>query len=366
PHMRRGIGVDAAKGLDTIVNVSEFESYARASMAKPTFDFIAGGAEDEVTLRANREAFSRLRLAPRILSGVETPRLATTVLGQPVSMPVLVAPMGLHQLAHPEGECASASAARQAGTVFSLGVAASVAMEAVAGRAGPWWFQTYLLRDRGLSFDLIRRAEAAGAGAIVLTVDVAVRGRRESDMRNRFEMPPGMTMPNLLPLDFRGDPPSYSKLTQWDPAITWKDLDWLAASTRLPVAVKGVLRADDARKAVGHGAAALCVSNHGGRQLDGAPAAIEALPAIAEAVGGSAEIILDGGVRRGSDVVKALALGARAVMVGRPILYGLAFAGEAGASAVLEMLRAELATAMILCGIGDVAEIARDAVTLAS
>jgi 4-hydroxymandelate oxidase len=341
----------------TPVNLLEYEAAARAVVPRGLFEFIAGGAEDEVSLRENRAAFGRWRLLPRVMRGVTEPATATTVLGQPVSLPVLVSPMGLHRLAHADGEYATAAAAKAVGTIFCLSCAASCAVEQVAARAGGWWFQIYLMDDRGLTLDLVRRAEAAGAAAISLTVDVPVRGRREADERNRFALPSGTTMPNLLSRVGDADPADYFALAKWDAAITWADLDWLVSSTRLPVVVKGILAPEDARLAVEHGAKAIQVSNHGGRQLDSAVGSLDALPAVVEAVDGMAEVVLDGGVRRGTDVLKALALGARAVLIGRPVLYGLATAGEAGVARVFEMLRQELVIDMMLCGLEDLGAI---------
>jgi 4-hydroxymandelate oxidase len=344
------------------VNLLEYEAAARVVVPQGLFDFIVGGAEDEVSLRDNRSAFGRWRFLPRVLRGVTAPNTATTVLGQSVALPVLVSPMGLHGLAHPDGEVASAAAAKAAGTIFCLSCAGGCTIEEVATRAGTWWFQIYLMDDRGLTLELVRRAEAAGAAAIVLTVDVPVRGRREADERNRFALPPGLTMPNLLSRLAPGEAADYTTLARWDPAITWTDLDWLAASAHVPIVVKGILAPEDARLAVEHGAKAVQVSNHGGRQLDAAVGALDALPAVVDAIGGTAEIFLDGGVRRGTDVVKALALGARAILIGRPVLYGLAVAGEAGVARIFDLLRQELMTAMVLCGVRDVSEIGRELV----
>jgi 4-hydroxymandelate oxidase len=339
------------------VNLLEYEAIARGVMPRPLFDFVCGGSQDEVTLRANREAFDRWRLMPRVMTGVETPSLATTVLGEHVSLPVLVSPMGLHQLAHPAGEIASAAGAQRAGTIFCFGVAASSTIEDVAAVAGGWWFQIYLLVDRGLSLEHVRRAEQVGASAIVLTVDVTVRGRREADERNRFAMPRGVTMPNLLPPGHVGDSPGYAALSAWDKAITWRDLEWLVGETRLPVVVKGVLAPEDAHLAMEHGAKGVIVSNHGGRQLDGALASLDALPAVAEIVGDRGEVFLDGGVRRGVDVIKALGLGARAVMIGRPVMYGLAADGEEGVVRIFDLLRHELTVDLILAGVADITSI---------
>jgi 4-hydroxymandelate oxidase len=353
-----------AQAVTQPVNLLEYEAVARGLIPRPQFEFIAGGSGDEISLRGNRAAYGRWRLLPRMMSGVESPSLATTVLGDHVSLPVLVSPMGLHCLAHKDGERATASAVQRAGTIFCLSVAASQSMEEVAPLAGAWWFQLYLLVDRGLSVEHVRRAETAGASAIVLTVDVTVRGRREADERNQFALPPGMSMPNLLPADFEGEVPSYALFTAWDKTISWRDLEWLAGITKLPVVVKGILSPQDALLAVEHGAKAIIVSNHGGRQLDSAVASLDALPAVAAAIGERAEILLDGGIRRGTDVVKALALGAIAVAIGRPVIWGLAVNGEEGVVHVLDMLRAEVARALALCGCASPRDPGRDLVRL--
>jgi 4-hydroxymandelate oxidase len=281
-----------------------------------------------------------------------------------VALPVLVAPMGGHKLVHPEGEQAAARGARDAGTIFCLSTATSVRMELVAPAAGPWWFQLYVAHDRGRCADLIQRAEALGASAIVVTADVPKLGRREADRRTGFELPPGVTFPHLLPEgvpEQSADAPGFYTLVEWDPAVGWDDLDWLVGLTKLPVLVKGVLHPDDAREAVARGARGVIVSNHGGRQLDHAVAALDALPAVA-AVGDRAEVLLDGGVRRGTDVLKALALGARAVCLGRPVLWGLALDGASGVARVLDLLREEIALDLLLCGKATVAEVDRSLV----
>jgi 4-hydroxymandelate oxidase len=347
------------------INLHEYETAARALLPRAMFDFVAGGAEDEVALRGNREAFERWRLLPRVLRGVPAAETATIVLEQPVALPVLVATMGGHRVVHPEGERASARGARAAGTIFCLSTATSVRIEEVAPEAGPWWFQLYMAHDRGRCGDLVRRAEAAGATAIVVTVDVPKLGRREGDRRNGFELPPGVTFPHLLPEgvpEQSADAPGFYRLVEWDPAVGWEDLDWVVGSTDLPVLVKGVLHPDDAREAVARGVRGVIVSNHGGRQLDYAVAPLDALPAVVAAVGDRVEVLLDGGVRRGTDVLKALALGARAVCVGRPVLWGLALGGAEGVTRVIDLLREELALDLLLCGKGSVAEVDRSLV----
>lgn len=344
------------------INLFEYEEAAREIVSEKVFDFVSGGSEDEISLRGNRTGFDRWRFLPRSLSGSDSPKLATTVFGHQISLPVMVSPMGLHKLAHPDGELASAAGTKRAGTIFTMSVASSTAAEDVAPVAGIWWFQLYLLVDRGLTLEIVRRAERAGASAIVLTVDVPVRGRREADQRNLFEMPPGMTMPNVLPQEQSASSPAYTALTDWFRAISLRDVEWLVSETRLPVVVKGVLSSIDATQAVASGARGVIVSNHGGRQLDSTVASIDALPAVAAAIGDRAEIYLDGGIRRGTDVLKALALGANAVMIGRPILYGLACGGEEGVVHVFDLLRHELTIDMILCGATDISVVPRDLV----
>ena len=344
------------------LNLHEYEAAARALLSPMVFDFVAGGAGDEVTLRACRAAFARWRLLPRVLRGLPAASTATTVLGQAVASPVLIAPTSLHRLVHDEGELATARAARAAGTIYTMSTPASLPIEAVAPEAGPWWFQLYVFGDRGLTRDLVARAAAAGATALVVTVDTPVLGRREADERHGFALPPGLTFANVqVPPPPPGVAaaggsrlPSYANVVE--PALSWADLDWLATLSPLPVVPKGILHPADAARAVDHGARAIVVSNHGGRQLDGAVAALDALPAIVEAVAGRAEVLLDGGVRRGTDVLTALALGARAVLLGRPIHWGLAVGGEAGVRHVLELLRAELARDLLLCGLANPAE----------
>ena len=351
------------------LNLREYEAAARAVLPPMAFDYIAGGSGDEATLGANRAAFDRWRLLPRVLRGLSEVSPATAVLGQPVSLPVLVAPTGFHRLAHDDGERATARAARAAGTIYTMSTAANVPIEELATEAGPWWFQLYVFRDRGVTRDLVERAAAAGASALVVTVDVPLLGRREADERNRFTLPPGLAMANLrapehrrLPTEAEGSGLTAYIGGSWHSALGWADLDWLASLTSLPIVPKGILHPADAARAFDHGARAVIVSNHGGRQLDEAVASLDALPAVVEAVAGRGEVLVDGGVRRGTDVLKALALGARAVLVGRPILWGLAVSGEAGARHVLELLRAELALDLMLCGAAGPTEVDRSLV----
>lgn len=353
------------------VNLFELEAIAREKLSGAAFDYYASGAQDEVTLRENRAAYDRLSLAYRVLVDVSRRDLTTMVLGQPVALPVLVAPTAFQRLAHPEGELATVRAAGGAGTVMILSTLSNTPLEeVVAAASGPVWFQLYVYRDRKASEGLVRRAEAAGCRALVLTVDAPVIGRRERDVRNRFHLPPGLFAANLLPEGYGDLPPAPadSGLAAYvssliDPSLSWKDVAWLRSITVLPIVIKGIIRPDDALRAAEAGAAAVIVSNHGGRQLDTAPATIEVLPEISEALHSSpVEVLVDGGVRRGTDVVKALALGARAVLVGRPVLWGLAAGGEAGVAAALGLLRTELDLAMALAGAPTVADITRDLV----
>lgn len=339
------------------INTLEYEQAAREALPPTVFDYYAGGAHDEVTLRANRGAYEKVALAYRVLRDVSRRTTAAEVLGVPVSMPILVGATAFHQLAHPEGEVATARAAAAAGTLMTLSTLSTRTIEEVSAAAGGrLWFQLYVYRDREATRELVDRARAAGCRALVLTVDAQVWGVRERDVRNGFALPPGLRMVNLAHRG-QGDFPAVegSGLAAYvnaafDPTLTWKDLEWLAGHAGLPVIVKGLVRGDDAVAALDHGAAAVIVSNHGGRQLDTAPATLDALPEVLDAVGGRAPVLLDGGIRRGTDALKALALGAAAVLVGRPVLWGLAAGGEEGVRHVLEILRAELDLGMALCG----------------
>ncbi len=332
---------------------------ARAKVPRAAFDYIAGGAEDEVTLRRNREAFGHWVLRPRVLVDVSRRDTSTTVLGQRVSMPILVAPTALHGLVHPEGEVATARGTAAAGTLMVASTLTTRSLEEIAAVGpAPRWFQLYVYRDRRVTEALVRRAAAAGYHALCMTVDTPLAGHRERDERNSFTLPPGLSLRNFdgLGMDrFPGTPGGGSGLAAYssqmfDPSVTWRDVEWLRGLSPLPVVVKGVMTAEDATLAVEHGVAGVAVSNHGGRQLDGSLGTLDALPAVVAAVRGRAEVYVDGGVRRGTDVLKALALGARAVLVGRPVLYGLALGGSEGVRATLEHLRSELDLALALTG----------------
>lgn len=348
-----------------IVNLESLEPLAEAALPPMVFDYIAGGGGDEWTLGENRAAFARIQLMPRMLRGV-VPRLDTTVLGTPVSFPVLVAPMAMHGLVCSEAELATARAAAAAGTIMVASTVSNRTLEEIAGASGgPRWFQLYIYRDRAVTRELVERASAAGYGAICLTVDTPLAGQRDRDKRNAFTMSPVLSLANFAghaaPFDSLGESSDVSALatyiaSRWDQTLTWNDVDWLREISPLPIVVKGILSPKDAQLAVERGAAAVIVSNHGGRQLDGVPATISVLRDVAAAVNGRCELLLDGGIRRGTDVLKALALGARAVLLGRPVLWGLALDGERGARAVLEHLRAETALAMGLAGCASAAD----------
>ena len=344
-----------------LLNLHEYEAAAKENLSPMAFDYYVGGSDDEVTLRDNVRAFDRYRLRNRVMRDISERDLSTTVLGQKVSMPVLVAPTAFHRMAHPEGEVATAKAAGEAGTAMMLSTLSTSSIEEVAAATGLLWFQLYVYRDREETKNLVRRAEAAGYKAIVLTVDAQIWGVRERDVKNNFQLPDGLRIKNVIGAedfpDTEGSGLAAYVTSLFDQTLSWQDLEWLVGITDLPVLVKGILNAEDAELAVQHGAAGIIVSNHGGRQLDTAPASVDVLSEIAEKVDGRVDIIMDGGVRRGTDVLKALALGARAVAIGRPILWGLAVDGQAGVERVLAMLRNEIDLSLALCGATSPAEI---------
>jgi isopentenyl diphosphate isomerase/L-lactate dehydrogenase-like FMN-dependent dehydrogenase len=343
------------------LNVWEYEQLAQERLDEGAFGYFVGGAGDEWTLRENLATFRRWVLRPRMLVDVGTVTAGATVLGRAVSMPVLVAPTALHRIVHPEGELATARGAAAAGTVMCLSNIASYSPAELAAAApkGRRWFQLYWGRDRGFTRDLLARIVDAGFEALVLTVDLPGLGRRERDLRTGFELVENYPFPNL-PREVGSRSFHVNLDDVVDPTLTWADLEWLRTNCSLPLIVKGILTAEDAELACDHGAAGIVVSNHGGRQLDGVAATLDALPEAAEAVAGRAEVLMDGGVRRGTDVVKALALGAKAVMVGRPVLWGLAVDGEAGVCRVLELLREEMLLALVLLGCRAPDEVTRD------
>ncbi len=347
------------------VNLLEFEPLARERISEMAYSYIAGGGADEITLRRNREAFDEIRLKPRVLVDVSKLDTRLELLGQSFEFPILLAPAAYHKLVHAEGESATARGAAAAGATMVVSSFSTVAIEDVAQSAPVrLWFQLYCQPDRAFTRDLIQRAEAAGCKALVVTVDTPVGPIRDREARVQFELPAGMEMENLRDLvkktgeDDRRHARMYSAVL--DPTLTWETLGWIRSITRLPVIPKGVLAPEDARLAAEHGAAAILVSNHGARNVDTAPATIEALPRAVKAVQGRIPVLMDGGVRRGTDVLKALALGAQAVLIGRPYLWGLAVNGADGVKQVVEMLRTEFEVAMALCGVTALARINRE------
>ena len=380
--MRNGTLPPRRVRLSHEVNVEDIRSIAMRRLPTAVSDFIEGGGEGEVTLGRNRQAFERLSFRPRALSDASTRELGTTLLGTRVAAPIVLAPVGLAALSHPLGEQAAAKAAAHAGLISTLSSSSCWSLEEVADATpeAPKWFQLYVWRDRGITSEVVARAKAAGYRALIVTVDVPVGARRERDLRNGFTIPPrptwrhtgdvlrhlpwvtrfgwdelfghGLTMGNF------GGRASVTKRMafmdrvnqRFDPGMTWDDLERLRSEWGGPIVVKGITNGQDAAEAVARGSDAVWVSNHGGRQLDGLPATIDVLPEIAEAVAGRAEVYLDGGIRRGSDIVKALALGARACMIGRPYLYGLAAGGRAGVERVIDLLIAQLDNTLALLG----------------
>jgi len=338
--------------VETPINVWDYERLAEEKLDANAHAYFAGGAGDEITLRENLAAFERRKLRPRVLVDVRTVSTATTVLGTEIALPVVMAPLALQRMAHPDGELATARAAAAAGTIMCLSTATTARPAEVAAAApdAPRWFQVYVFSNRSATEELIAEAVGNGFSALVLTADVPYLGRRERDVRIDFKIPEHL----IVAGDIFGQ--------GFDAGLSWRDLEWLAGYG-VPVVVKGILTAEDARLACEHGAAAVVVSNHGGRQLDGVPASLDALEEVVEAVDGRAEVLLDGGVRRGTDVLKALALGARAVLIGRAMVWGLAAAGEEGVIDVLRLLRDEVELGLALLGCASPAHVTRAHVT---
>ncbi len=348
------------------VNLEDYHTKAKGNLEASAYDYYASGAHDEGALHRNRQAFEAVRLYYRVLVDVSQRSMETSLLGRTLSMPLVVAPTAFHCLADPQGEVATARGAARAGTVMTLSTLSNRPMEEVGAEAkAGFWFQLYCYRDRMATEALIHRAEAAGAEAIVLTVDAPLLGTRWADVRNSFRLPSGLGVVNMMAqgmADLPDRPGKHSGLASYfqdliDSSLNWKDLAWLRSVTKLPLILKGIVRVDDARRAVEAGVDGLVVSNHGGRQLESSPSTLEVLPRIAAVVPSDFPILLDGGIRSGTDVLKALAAGAQAVMLGRPILWGLAAEGEDGVLGVLELLRRELDLAMALCGCADLSQI---------
>jgi 4-hydroxymandelate oxidase len=343
-----------------LLNVDDYAEAARARLDPGPYGYVVGGAGDERTLRANSRAYEKWELRPRVLVDVGGVTTAATVLGTEVAMPLLVAPTAFQRLVHPDAEVAMARAAATAGTVMTLSTLSSVTPAELGAGAphGPKWFQLYWSRDRGFTQELVEAAVDAGFSALVLTVDLPVAGRRERDARAAFALPDDLPLPNI-PLALRREDFHSALGAVVDDTLTWRDLEWLRSICPLPLAVKGILTSEDAVLAAEHGAAAIVVSNHGGRQLDGVAASLDALPEVVEAVGERVEVLVDGGIRRGTDVLKALALGAKAALTGRAVLWGLATDGEQGATRVLELLREELESGLKLLGCASPAAVTR-------
>jgi 4-hydroxymandelate oxidase len=347
------------------VDLAALEQVARGRLDPAVYDYVAGGADSELTLADNLAAWDRVRLRPRVLRDVRSVDTATTLLGVPLPAPILVAPTGYHELVHPQAEEATAAGAAAAGSLMVVSTQANRSVEQVAAAApgAPRWFQVYVHVDHGFTEEVVRRAAAAGYSALVLTADLPVLGNRLRDLRNRLRFPPGMVLGNAVDRFGSTGEDVVAHASQFEAGLEPATIAWLARQSGLPVLVKGVLRGDDAEEFVAAGAAGIVVSNHGGRQLDGALAAADALPEVVAAVAGQVPVLVDGGVRRGTDVVKALSLGAGAVLVGRPVLWGLAAAGAEGVRQVLAGLQEELVRAMALCGATSLAALTPDLVT---
>jgi L-lactate dehydrogenase (cytochrome) len=371
-----------------IANIEDLRRLAFKRLPRVLFDYIDGGAQDETTLRANQQDFARWNIAQHVLRDVSARDPSVTVMGQKFDLPLILSPTGMTGLFWPNGALEAARAAKDAGAGFCLSSMSTSTVEDIRAVTGkPFWFQLYVMKDRGMSRELIERAKAAGCSALVLTVDLAMQGQRDRDVHNGLTIPPTLrpsnlwnfakrpgwvwrylTGPKVLPASLIK--PGQNTLftiagyvnSQFDQTVTWKDIEWAKSIWGGPVALKGILDPNDAKAAVDHGADALIVSNHGGRQLDGVRSAISALPYVADAVAGRAEVLLDGGVRRGTDVFKAIALGARACMIGRPYMYGLASMGRPGVDKALQLLRNEIDLAMVLSGNTKLSALDRSAI----
>lgn len=352
-----------------MLNLFEYERAAREQTDAAAWGYLCGGANDEITVGDNRRAWDEIAVRYRTMVDVTTRSLATTVLGTPVSLPVLIAPTAMQKLVHPDGELGMARAAALAETLMIVSTTATIGLaDVAAATSAPKWFQVYIYQSRAYTQRLVERAVEAGYRALVLTVDAPMLGRRERDIRNAFTLPSGLHIANAEIAGMEAVPSATgdaSGLMQHfrglhDPSLTPRDIAWLREISGLPVVVKGIVRGDDAARAIDHGAAGIIVSNHGGRQLDTAIATARALPEVVAAANGRAEVYVDGGIRRGTDVLKAIALGARAVLLGRPPVWGLAVGGAEGARRVLDLLRKELDLAMALAGCRTLDEITPD------
>lgn len=374
--------------MPVITNIEDLRQLARKRVPRALFDYVDRGSYDEISYTANSADLKAIRFRQRVLIDADNRSLATTMLGEKLAMPVAIAPTGLTGLLHGDGEMLAARAAEAAGIRYTLSTMSICSIEDVRGATkGPFWFQLYVFRDRGFSESVIERAKAAGCTALFVTVDLPLRGQRHADIKNGLEVPPRLTLRNAFDIATKpswalsvlmgkrksfGNIDAYLKnkggvwaAGRWandnfDASLSWKDVDWVRKIWPGKLVLKGVLDADDAKRAADMGADAIVVSNHGGRQLDGAPSTIAALPRIADAAGDRIEVLFDGGVRSGQDVLKALALGARGCMIGRAYLYGLAAMGEAGVAKALSLIGDELRVSMSLTGVQDVAQVSRD------
>ena len=343
------------------INIKDFEKAAKIRMESSIFDFFYGAAADEITLQENEKSYRKLKLIPKVLNGVQDPDTSLTLLGQTLKMPILIAPMAFQKLCHPNGELETAAGAKQSGTVMIVSTYSMTPLKKIVSESSPLpWFQLYILKDRSLTKGIINLAESSGYKVLVITVDAAVYGKRERELRN--PMIRNIILPDLLELIQQISPKlectnakHFSALL--DRSISWYDIEWVKSVTNMPIILKGILREDDARSAIEHGVNGIIISNHGGRQLDTTPATIEILPKIAEVAGDKLEILIDSGIRRGTDIFKALALGAKAVLIGRPIIWGLTTEGRIGVYNVLDYFRQEFESVMILCGCKNLKEI---------
>jgi L-lactate dehydrogenase (cytochrome) len=371
--------------MKTITCIEDLRQVARRKVPKAFFDYVDSGSYNEETLRANRADLETIKLRQRVMVDVSERSLATTVIGQKISAPFALAPIGLCGMQHGDGEILAAQAAEEAGIPFTLSTMSICSIEQVADATSrPFWFQLYVIRDRGFSRDILSRASAAKCNALVLTVDLQVLGQRHRDIRNGMTVPPEMRLSNIIEIARKprwalsilksksktfGNLAGHlegiediTSLAQWtnsqfDPALNWKDVEWIKKVWPGKIIIKGILDVEDARTAVKLGADAIVVSNHGGRQLDGAPSSISALPAIAQAVGSDTEVLFDGGIRTGADLLRALALGARACLIGRAYVYGLGAGGKAGVAKAIDILQKELSVAMALTGTTRVSDV---------
>lgn len=356
------------KSIDDCVNLLELEELAQNSMSKSGYDYYSGGATDEITLAKNIKAYQSIELLPRMLHDVSALKTEISLFDSLSESPILIAPMAFQKLAHNNGELATAKAAKKEKTIMVASTLSTHSLEEIKDvNEHDMWFQLYVYKDRGITEDLLERACKAGYKAVIVTVDSPVLGKREKDIKNRFSLPPGLEIKNLLNhrLETFPDSDKNSGLAEYidslyDRSLTFKDLKWIVDKSKLPVLVKGVLRADDAKKCLNAGAKGIVVSNHGGRQLDTTISTIDALPDIVDAVQENVPVLVDGGIRRGTDVLKALATGANAVLLGRPVLWGLAIDGESGVRRVLQIINAELKNAMALSGSNSIEEITSD------